>query len=244
MHATGTEARGLRIGTTGSPELRRPARLGAGRVTLLVLGSLAVLASVAVVAGGGVALVFDQTQRDANGFLMSHAQMYSTSTYALVSDSYRAGASGDVFAIRDILGKVRIQAHSSEATFVGVGPAAAVDHYLANVRRSVANRFDAASGDFRVLGSRAPERAPTAQRFWSARTTGSGTYALSWSPKKGSYRIVIMRPDATPGVTATVRVGARFPHLLAIGLGLLGGGAVGILVGSGVLFGVLRRRPR
>ena len=95
---------------------------GAGRVIAVVVASLAVLAGLAALAGGGIALVFDQTQRDAGGYLMTGSTAYSTDTYALVSDSYRTGAAGDAFVARDMLGTVRIRTHSTQPRIRGHRP--------------------------------------------------------------------------------------------------------------------------
>ena len=142
---------------------------GAGRVSVVVLASLSVLAGLAALAGGGTALVFDQTQRHANGYVMTDTTPYSTSTYALVSDSYRTGAAGDAFVARDMLGNVRIRTHSAQPLFVGIGPARAVESYLAGVRREVATRFDAQQSDF----TRHAGGAPRSRR--RASTSGSLT---------------------------------------------------------------------
>ena len=139
------------------------ANWGAGRVIAVVMASLAVLAGLAALAGGGTAIVFDQTQRDRGGYLMTDSTAYSTDTYALVSDSYRTGTSGGPFVARDMLGTVRIRTHSDKPLFVGIGSAAAVDAYLAGVRREVATRFDAAQADFRVHDGVAPATAPIAK---------------------------------------------------------------------------------
>ena len=220
-----------------------PARgWGVGRVVAVVLGSLLTLAALAAVAAGATALVYDQTQRDSRGYLMTNSTFYATDTYAIVSDSYRAGAAGDVFAVRDILGTVRIRTESTRPLFVGIGRAAAVDAYLRSVDREVATRFDAKRSDFRVYGGGTPATPPGAQHIWAAKTTGAGTQTLSWKPENGRWRIVLMNPNGSAGVSATLAIGARFPHLLWIGIGAAGGGLLLLLAGGGVIYASVRRR--
>jgi hypothetical protein len=219
-------------------------RWGAGRVIAVVVASLAVLAGLAALAGGGIALVFDQTQRDASGYLMTDTTAYSTDTYALVSDSYRTGAAGDRMVARDMLGTVRIRTQSTRPVFVGIGPAAAVDSYLANVRREVATRFDAAQSDFRLLRGGAPAAAPATKHFWAAQTVGSATQTLSWSPRNGDWRIVVMNANGSAGVHADLAIGARFPHLLWIGIGVLASGALLLLLGGAGLYAAIRTRVK
>ena len=108
----------------------------------VVFGSLALLFALAALALGGTAIVLDQAQRDAAGYPTTDARLYATDTYALVSDSYRTGGAGDWVAVRDLLGKVSVTSESNRRVFVGIGPAANVDAYLANVRRDVATRFE------------------------------------------------------------------------------------------------------
>ncbi len=217
-------------------------RWGAGRVIAVILSSLALLAGLAVLAGGGAALVFDQTQRDASGYLMTGSTAYATNTHALVSDSYRTGAAGDVFLARDMLGTVRIRTHSTRPVFVGIGPATAVQSYLAGVSREVATRFDAAQHDFRLRTGGAPAAPPTSEDFWVAHSMGSGTQTLSWSPTSGNYRIVVMNANGSAGIHTDIAIGARFPHLLWIGIGVLGGGALLLLIGGGGLYAAVRKR--
>ena len=215
---------------------------GVGRVTAVVFASLAVLAGLAALAGGGTALVFDQTQRDANGYLMSGSTTYSTGTYALVSDNYRTGASGDVVVARDMLGTVRIHTDSSQPLFVGIGSAAAVDAYLAGVGHEVATRFDPRQSDFRLEQGGAPAEPPAAQDFWAARSLGAGSQTLSWSPRNGSWKIVVMNADGSAGVRADLEVGARFPNLLWIGVGALAGGMLLLLLGGAGIWAAATRR--
>ena len=229
---------------TTSAAVSRSSSWGVGRVIAVVVASLTVLAGLAALLAGGTALVFDQTQRDASGYLMTHSTAYSTDTYALVSDSYRTGAAGDRMVVRDMLGTVRIRTESVQPVFVGIGPAAAVDSYLANVRREVATRFDANQTDFRLSNGGAPAVPPTARRFWAAQSLGSGAQTLSWSPRNGDWRIVVMNANGSAGVRAELAIGARFPHLLWIGIGVLGAGALLLLLGGGGIFAAVRSRGR
>jgi Domain of unknown function (DUF4389) len=217
-------------------------RFGPGRVLAVVLGSLALLLALAALAAGATAVVFDQTQRDAGGYLSTHATAYSTGTSALVSDSYRAGSAGDWFVSRDLLGKVRIRVESTSPVFVGIGPAGAVETYLADVRHEVASSFDASRSDFRLHAGGAPSTVPAAERFWAAEASGTGTHEVVWAPENGDWRVVLMNADASPGVTADLSVGARFPHLLGIGTGLLVGGGVMLLIGTLGIYAAVARR--
>ena len=141
-----------------------------------------------------------------------------------------------------MLGTVRIRTESVTPVFVGIGPASEVETYLAGVRREVSERAAAHPGDFRLHAGGAPSGPPTVERFWVARAVGSGTHLLSWTPAQGSWRVVLMNPDGSAGVRAELAAGARFPHLLGVGLGMLGGGLVLLLVGGGVMLAAVRRR--
>ena len=94
---------------TGDEIVQRSERWGPGRVLAVVLGSVLALVAAALLVAGGIAVVLDQTQRDASGYLMTGASAYDTSTYALVSDSYRTGSAGEWIVPRSLLGKVRIE---------------------------------------------------------------------------------------------------------------------------------------
>jgi hypothetical protein len=110
------------------------------------------------------------------------------------------------------------------------------------VRHEVATRFDAAQSDFRLHRGGKPAAPPTTRHFWVAHSTGAGTQTVSWTPANGAYRIVVMNPNGTAGVQADLAIGARFPHLLSLGIGAVTAGALLVLVGAGGLFAALRRR--
>jgi hypothetical protein len=65
---------------------------------------------------------------------------------------------------------------------------------------------------------------------------------LSWSPTNGAWRIVVMNVDASSGVHTKLAIGARFPHLFWIGIGVLAGGALLALLSGGGLYAAIHRR--
>jgi hypothetical protein len=198
--------------------------------------------ALAAIAGGGAAIVYDQTQRDANGYLMTDAETFSTGTYALVSDSYRAGTASDLVVLRDILGTVRIHADSSTPLFVGIAPADSVSAYLGGAQHAVVSDFDGKESP-EIVGEGPPSAPPAEQTFWAVSAAGTGPQTVSWEPRDGSWRIVVMKPDASQGVTADISLGAKIPDLLWIGVGVLVFGAFLLALGGGLVFlGVNRAR--
>ena len=52
-----------------------------------------------------------------------------------------------------------------------------------------------------------------------------------------------MKPNGLAGIHAELAIGARFPHLLGIGIGALGAGTLLILVGGIAIYIAAARRP-
>jgi Domain of unknown function (DUF4389) len=221
---------------------RTPERWGPGRVIALVAASILALVSLGLLAAGGTGIVLDQTQRDSSGYLMTSTEPYSTSTYALVSGSYRGGTSGDWFVNRDLIGTVKVRVSSTRAVFVGIGPDSAVNTYLSGVAYARGNSLTTRSSDFRTHPGGAPATPPAAQTFWSASSSGTGQQALTWKPRAGNWRIVLMNADGSARVSSDVSIGAKMPHLLTIMIAAAGAGLVLLLIsGAGIYLAV---RPR
>jgi hypothetical protein len=219
---------------------RRSAGWSVRRIAALALAGIAALLGIAAIAAGATGVVFDQTQRDQAGYLMSAQAPYSTAAYALESQSYDAtGARG--FAARELLGTLRIRSQSSGAVFLGIAPAAAATSYLAAVAHSQASNLGAANGDFHAQPGGAPSTAPGAQHFWVATTSGSGVRTLTWKVRSGSWRVVVMNANGSRDVAAELSVGASSPHLLMLAIALLGGGILILLAGGSVIY--LATRP-
>ena len=232
--------------TAEAPAAVEPERRGrgtTGKVVLIVVGVIAGLFAFAFLVGGCALVAVDQTQRDDDGFLMSPSREFTSPTYAIVSESADVDTGGAEWALDTFLGTVRIRSESVRPVFLGIGPATAVDRYLADVERDEIDDLDN-SGDPRFTGRTggAPSARPGQERFWSASVTGSGEQTLDWDPEDGHWRVVLMNADASRGVSSDMSIGAELDSVLWIGIGLLGLGALFAAGAALAITAAVRRR--
>lgn len=212
-------------------------RLDRGRVLRLVFGSLGLLAALAFLTGAVVLTWGLETHRDGSGYFTTKTHHYQTSSYALSTQSLNVG--GITGALEDRLARLRITVTSTDATkplFIGIARTTDVDAYLAGVEHDELRNieFDPFSIDYRRLGTGAPVALPGAQRFWRARTIGTGTQTITWPVEKGRWSAVVMNADGSRTVSAEAQIAVRLAAAWWIvtglfvlgGLSLLGGGAL------------------
>jgi hypothetical protein len=229
--------------TPAAPEQR--SGMSGGRIVLAVVGALAVLLALTILAGGGFLLWANQTQRDADGYFTSPTERFQTDTRALVSEGFdvTAEASGkdlpDFLREGGRLGTVRVRATAAggrvQPVFVGIGPDDDVRAYLEGVAYDEVT--DVELNPFRptykrVEGTGEPGP-PTDQRFWAASASGSGTQAIEWPVEEGSWAIVVMNADGSANVSVDLELGAKVTFVLWLAIGLLVAGA--LLLAAGVL---------
>ena len=212
---------------------------GAGKVALLVIGSLLGLISLGLIAGGVVAVAFDQTQRDADGYLVSDPHAFRTESYALVSDRIDLDLPGPRRIWRSLFGGLRIRSESDRPVFVGLAPTVDAGRYLGAVERERVDDFAGRRGQTRLAGG-SPSGPPAEEDLWVASAAGAGVQTFTWEVEDGDWTLALMNADASRGVDATLSVGATLPGLLWAGLVVLGIGVV--LLGLAVLLIVLGAR--
>ena len=110
----------------------------ARRVLLFAFGGLAVLLSAAMLVGGATIAWVDETARDDAGYLTTSTGQFLTNSFAMTSDPFdvEIGNYRKWISDEDALGRVRLQAESADpdvGVFVGIGPTADVERYLADV---------------------------------------------------------------------------------------------------------------
>jgi hypothetical protein len=229
--------------TISATDTRAP-RSGS-RIALGVVGAVAVLIGLVALVGGGALVGVHETQRDSDGYYATGRNTIATPTHALVSDELDVGTDGPDWLFRDgRLGTVRVTATGSAAKpiFVGVARQVDLDAYLRGVAHDEVTDFDLAPFTLdtaRSSGSRAPV-APGERTFWATSASGRGEQTVTWPVQKGSWEVVVMNADGTPGVRSELGVGAKLNILLGIGVVLIAIGGILAAVGALLLVG----RPR
>jgi hypothetical protein len=221
----------------------RPSGWTVGRITAVVIGALLVLVSLVLFGAGGTALWAERTHRDAAGYLTSDAEEFSSSGSALVTEQTDLGSPGTGRLYSPtLLDTIRIRvtpASTGAELFVGIGPAADVDRYLAGVGHTHISDFW--SNSVEVIAGGTLGSAPGTQDFWVASATGPGAQTLVWDPTNGSWTVVVMNADGRPGIDVTADLGARVPALPWIAVGVLVVGIVFLVGGVLVIASPIRR---
>jgi hypothetical protein len=222
-------------GTAGRS--RHPAEAVTGAV-LAVLGLLAAAAAIGLLAVFGT-----------SGRLDTGPQTIATSGSAVVSDVARLQHSGQVGQVTGppTLRLSAVPGPASAAVFIGIGPAADVDRYLAGV--AVDEVTDLTLEPFRLSVQRhagsAAAAPPGSQSFWVASAGSPTTARLTWPVADGDYRLVVMNTDGTAGVDSRTELQLTLPHAFPIAISVLIGSVLVVLTGTALLAHGLvgNRRP-
>jgi hypothetical protein len=223
-----------------APAARPVRRWTAGRIVAIVAGSILALISLGLMAGGVFGIVVDQTQRDSDGFLVSPKETFDTGSYALVSRTVYLGSDMPDWVLDHLVGTVRIKSDSEEPVFVGIASEHDADAYLGDVRRAIVT--DVSPPEYTPKRGGRPSAPPGKQTFWVASASGAGNQVVDWDVKDGDWVIVAMNADASPGVTAELRIGAEIDSLIWISLGTLGLGVLLGLGAAGLIYVGVRKR--
>ncbi len=216
-------------------------------VVAVICGSMLSLLGLGLLAGGGTLGWAYGTQRDDNGYFNTSTHRFTTASYAITSDKIdmrTAPGPRDWSNDSGKLAKVRINAKGSNGLFVGIGPVADVERYLANVAHDEVTRID--SKPFRAVyrrspGTSTPITPPNAQSFWVAKATGTRVDQLTWNPHSGAWAVVVMNGNATPGVLADINLGIRLSFLGWLIAGLVIAGLVAAAFGATlIVIGMVR----
>jgi len=212
-----------------------------GRVVSAVIGSVLVLSAAGFLAGGA-GLTWAGHARREGGFVTSTSASYSTADRALVSDTIQLPAASWNWLGKSVIGQVRLRVTASDPSkpvFVGIAQAAAVSRYLSGAGYTTLTNLGGRTTAVSHQGTAVPA-APASTPIWTVHAVGTGTQALVWTPAAGNWTVVVMNPNATPGLSVQADAGATMPGLSWITGFLLIGGL--LLMAGGVLLIVISVR--
>jgi len=208
------------------------------RTALIASGVVLTAAGGAIAAGGVVLGAFGGT----DGSLSTGTKHHETTAHAVVSDEGDLGGSTNL-AFGDPTLKVSVS-DSDQPVFVGIGPAEEVDRFLAGSRVQTVSDFDLWPLQLDTEtrdGDRTPH-SPLDETFWVAQSDGATSAAASWKIDDGSYRVVVMNADGSPGVGVDGSLSVKVPVLGALTVGSLAGGGLLLVIGGTLLVAGLRRK--
>jgi hypothetical protein len=216
------------------------------RTGYTVAGTVTVLIAAVLIAAGAFAL-WGESKKDADGYLSTGTERFTTATRALQSERLDVEIDSKhwIAGVEDLGdARLRVAPAGGRPVFAGIARERDVEAYLRGVEHTVLEDIDSAPFRARHVehgGARAPAP-PAEQGFWAASTQGSGPQTLHWTPDAGDWAVVVMNADGSPGVAADVSAGAEIAFLAPLGWSLAGSGVL-LLAGGAFL---IRRgiRPR
>jgi uncharacterized membrane protein len=222
--------------------------LSIGRVILLVFGIIGLLISVGLLVGGGAIIWADNTIKDSDGFYTTKTIQIEKSSHAIVTGPADIDIEADWDWGWDLgdLATFKVTGSSNDTSnqlFIGIARESDLNAYLSGVEHDEIIRLHIYpdSLDYRHHSGSVVPGAPTLQTFWASSAFGAGTQSLEWELEPGSHSLVLMNSDGSTGVDISIELGAKFPWLLGVGFGLLGGGVAVLVIGSIMIFFAARR---
>jgi hypothetical protein len=208
-----------------------------GRMVMLVLGTIAALLGLGLLAGAAGVGWLNFQQRD-EGYFTTQSHRFDAASSAITTAGLDVMVSGrlpDVIP-SETAGSILLRgaaANPGKGIFIGVAPQQEASRYLEGVKRSEIRELNLRP--FRVdytevPGTRTPAR-PGAQNFWAASAEGTGTQELKWNILPGSWTVVVMNADATAPVSVDLQAGVRSDLLWPLFLWLLIAGIVLLVIG-------------
>jgi hypothetical protein len=234
--------------TPGRPGPVGPPRRSGRRTVLAVIGAL----MIAVAAFAGAASIGLIAAFGTHGSLDTGYHTVSGSGAALVTD---VATLQNTRAVSEVTGDPTLRLHArtdhGAPVFVGIGPADAVDRYLAGTATDQVT--DLRLHPFAVTtthhGGAPTVAAPARQTFWVASavsTSDAPDVDLSWRMQDGDYRFVVMNADGSSDVAALTRIQLTLPAAFPISIAILIGSAVIGVAGTVLVVVAVARagRPR
>ena len=222
------------------------------RIVSLVVGCVLIIPALGMLVGGGALAIAYATQRDDGGYFDVTVDRLYSPTVAVTGEDVRFAAEpgSPDFVLDAIDLDIRLRATSLDPDrpiFIGIARQANLDAYLDGVAHDRVVRLDGVVPEYRRSPGVDDVGAPVDELLWVQSATGIGQQELIWEATGGRWAAVVMNADGSPGVAATLTIGARSDIVLPlafvlVGLGLVLSAAAVVLIVVGAL-GARREPP-
>jgi len=205
--------------------------MSAGRIVAVVAGVLVGLFALAILAGGLFLTIGSALTAEDDGYFDTSSRQFGTETVAITTEEADIAADpappDRLWDFIDLSVRFRVEGLGDDV-FLGVASESDVNAYLTSVAyEQVREIRPGESVRYRMFSGGDSIDPPVDQDFWVAATSGAGAQELVWDITGGTWVVVLMNSDGSPGVYADVSVGAKSGIVLPIGIGML---AFGLLL--------------
>ena len=219
------------------------------RVIALVIAGMLVVPGIPLLAAGTALGIADLRATDTGGYVATTPSRLQSSTPAVVTPALAVVV--DANTPQWVLDRLAtdlwftVSGQPGATVFVGIARTTEVDAYLAGVAHDEITTGTGEPTYRRVPATSSTTPSPSAladQTFWAAQAVGAGTLSLDWKVASGSWTVVVMNADGSPGVAAVVTPSVRSDALGPLALTLLATGLLLTLLAVLTLVLAFRRR--
>jgi len=219
--------------------------MSAGRIVLLVVGTLFVLGALLAMVAGGAVIWASQYHKDSEGFHVTDPMEVKSVSYAVTSDTIEIdrGASEALNWLG--MDKVKAVAENDDPdqpVFLGIAESRDAYAYLSGVKHDEITSVEVFDSSFeyaRKPGNTQPE-SPGLQDFWLEEAEGTGAQEIVFDLEEGEYTIVAMNADASEGIEMEAVFGIKSSGVivligvvfLVVAVMLLAGGIIMLVFGA------------
>lgn len=191
------------------------------------IAAIATLVTALVLALAGTVSLAANAFRDGRGYFNWPTETFSSGGYAIAMKTVDVSKAPQ-WALSAGVDRVRVEAHSNRPIFIGIARTAELDRYLRGTEHDDISglNYHPFQVGYDHRSGHAPTSLPAKETFWVKSTGGAGNVALTWKPRPGSWRAVVMNADDSRGVTADLKFGVRTSLLWWLGAGLLAAAAL------------------
>ncbi|MEI6623462.1 MAG: LapA family protein, partial [Actinomycetes bacterium] len=178
------------------------------RALLIIIGIILLVVGLAATIGGAAVLIFVGP----GGVYSADAGRITGTGNALLFNEFKVNTGNYTSTVEKFVElTVGASGANGQQVFIGVGPSAAVNHYLAGVQRDVVSDINGSSAKVTSIPGTTKPTPPNNQTFWTDKAVGN-TATIKVDPKPGTT-LVIMNANTTAPVSVNLLIGGKSSSL-------------------------------